>query len=160
MPKILIWDELLAPRAELTVSYTGKNPFLAVASAPKIIRDVMKIPGKDLLEPDIRWDVLKDMRGFYGIWVGKRREDRWSMTNLRLIIQGEQSTKDKTGWVVVRIKGQMETTYEYTNFLQRSFWWFFNYGFYYKQRRQYLEFSKDNAVEMKGRFEDLFGIRR
>ena len=62
--KLKFQDEIQAPSGELYVKYSGKEPFKAMAMTPKMIRDVMKIPGKDLFELDVRWDISQDPRGF------------------------------------------------------------------------------------------------
>ena len=158
MGKIVIIDDILAPSDTLKVKFEGKNPFVAVAMAPSLLKDVMKLTGKDTLETDVRWDVTGKDAGFFGKWMGRRPDDNWTTTKIRLLIQGEQNSQDKTGWVEVRIKGIVETTYEYSNFIQRSFWWFFNRTFYHKQRQAYIEYAKDNMYTMRDRLKRAFGL--
>lgn len=160
MGKLSFQDEILAPSGQYAITFTGKEPFKAMAITPKMLRDVMKIPGKDLFELDVRWDTSSDPRGFYGVWVGKRTEDRWTTTKIKIIVQGEQKTADKTGNVTIFIRGHIITNYEFSNFIQRSFWWFYNFGFYYKQRRQYLDFAKDNMQEIKENYLRVLEIMR
>ena len=125
-----------------------------------ILKEVMKVTGVDLYEVDVRWDITEDPRPFFGVWYGKRDDDRWSTTRIRIRAQGAQSSKDKTGWIKIELKGWLETAYEYTNFIQKSFWWFFNYMFYYRQRRKYIEFSKDNIYTVRERITEALGIPR
>lgn len=158
MPKITIIDDLIAPADRLKVNYKGPNPFGIVNLVPDMIKSIMKIPGKDLLETDIRWDVTSEPHGFYGVWMGKRAEDRWSKTFIRVIVQGEHHTKENNGNFWIEIKGTLETSYEFSNFIQRGFWWFYNHSFYYKQRRNYLENGKDDIFDMKDFVTDKFKI--
>jgi hypothetical protein len=158
MPKIEIIEDVLAPSDTLRIRFEGKNPFVAVTMARDLIRAVMKISSKDILETEVRWDLSGKIPGFFGKWMGRRTEDRWSRTNLRILVQGEQNSQDKTGWVMVQLKGTLVTTFEYSNFIQRSFWWFYNYTFYHKQRQKYLEFDKDNMYEMRERIKTAFGL--
>lgn len=151
-------DDLIAPKDTLTVKFNGKNPFAAVTIVPQLLRSIMKITTKDVLETDVRWDTLGPMRQFYGMWMGKRYEDRWTTTRIRIIIQGEQHPADRTGSVNIELKGTLLTVYEYSNFIQRSFWWFYNYVFYNKQRRVYLEEGKDKIYEMRDIFQRTLGI--
>ena len=160
MASVTFQDEILAPSGELLINYTGKEPFRAMAITPKMLRDVMKIPGKDLFELDIRWDTSSDPRGFYGVWLGRRTEDRWTETKLKIIVQGEQKVADRTGSCEIHIRGHLVTSYDFNNFIQRSFWWFYNKGFYYQQRRRYLEFAKDNMQEIKENYLRLLEIQR
>lgn len=146
LDKLKVIDDLIAPSDRAKVRYTGPNPAAIMGIVPDMIKTVMKIPGKDLLETDIRWDITDG--SFYGVWMGKRTEDQWTTTFIRVITQGVQN-KDDTGWFTIEIKGTLETRYQFSNFAQRSFWWFYNYGFYYKQRRGYLENGKDDIMDMK-----------
>jgi len=159
MPKLDIIDDILAPRDTLIVRFDGKNPFLATTMVPNMLRSVLKITSKDVLETDIRWDVAGgDMHEFYGKWMGKRKEDVWTMTKVRVIIQGAQHSKEKTGWARIEIKGFIQTRYAYSNFIQRSLWWFYNRVFYNQQRRMYIDKAKDDLYEMRDIFQRALGI--
>lgn len=158
MARIVIMDDILAPSEMISTRFVGKNPFAICTMVPGMLKDVMKISGVDLRENDIRWDITSDPRPFYGMWQGKRTEDRWSRTVIRIIIQGAQSTVDKTGWADIKYKGYLRTQYHYSNFIQKSFWWFFNYMFYYRQRRNYIDYAKDNVYRMKEVLETKLGI--
>ena len=160
MSEITIVDDLLAPEDFITISFKGKNPFSVCTMVPNLLRDVLKVTGQDVFESDLRWDITADNRDFYGVWWGKRGEDKWTTTRVKVRAQGSQNVKDKTGWITIILKGWLETKYEYTNFVQKSFWWFFNYMFYYKQRRRYIEFSKDNIYTMRERMTKILGIPR
>lgn len=154
-PSLNIIDDILAPSDRLKVKFKGANPAAILGMAPGMIKDIMKIPGKDLLETDIRWDATDG--GFYGVWLGKRTEDRWTTTYVRVIAQGTQN-KEGYGDFWVEIKGTVETKYDFANFIQRGFWWFYNYGFYYKQRRGYIEAAKDDIMDMRSFVVNKFKI--
>ena len=155
MAKLLIIDDILAPSDRLKVNYKGPNPVVILDMVPGMIKDIMKIPGKDLLETDIRNDITDG--SFYGVWMGKRTEDNWSTTFLRVIVQGAQN-KEGLGNFWIEMKGTVETKYNFSNFIQRGFWWFYNLSFYYKQRRNYLEAAKDDIFDMKAFVIDKFKI--
>lgn len=160
MPTIRIVDDILAPAETIKINYEGRNPYTPVVIIPQLLRDVMKITGQHIREIDTRWDITADPRPFYALWEGRRREDRWSVTRIRFIAQGVQSSKEKVGWVRLQFKGDVVTSYEYANFIQKSFWWLFNYTFYYKQRRRYIEMAKDNIHTLRARLESALGILR
>ncbi len=160
MPEINVVDDILAPSEVLRIKLTGAYPFKIVTMVPMMIRDVVKITGVDIYERDVRWGFDADPRYFYGYWVGRRREDRWTQSFFIIIVQGEQSSKDKIGWVTINLKGTVQTRYEYTNFIQKSFWWFYNIMFYWKQRRQYIEYAKDNVYKMRDVMTRAMGVPR
>src|SRR3989338_2151903 len=118
MGKLKIIDDLMAPSDRLKVKYSGQNPAAIMGMVPEMIKNIMKIPGKDLLETDVRWDITDGC--FYGVWMGKRTEDQWSRSSIRVIAQGAQN-KEEFGNFSVEIKGVLETNYIFANFIQRSF---------------------------------------
>ncbi|MEM7819885.1 MAG: hypothetical protein QXD48_03595 [Candidatus Aenigmatarchaeota archaeon] len=158
MPEIIISDDILAPSDVIKIHFEGKNPFSVVPGMISIIKYEMKLSGKDMRETDIRWDVSSDPREFYGVWLGKRTNDRWTATYVRVIAQGAQSSVEKIGWIDIWLKGYIETKYEYSNFIQKSFWWIYNYMFYWKQRRSYLERAKDDLFKIRDRLMTQLGI--
>jgi hypothetical protein len=160
MGSLSIIDDLMAPSDTAKITFKGANPFTVVAMIPDLIKNTMKISAKDLLETDVRWDATGENNDFYGVWMGKRTEDRWSKTIIRVIIQGVQNSKDKTGNFTMQIKGTLETKYEYSNFFSKQFWWFYNYQFYYNQRRKYLDNGKDDMLDMKEKILDRFDINQ
>lgn len=160
MPEITIIDDLLAPQDYITINYKGRNPFIVCTMFLNIMRDILKVSSIDLYENDVRWDITDDPRTFYGVWFGKRSEDRWTTTRIKIRAQGSQSSNDKMGHISIMIKGWLETKYEYANFIQKSFWWFYNYMFYYKQRRKMIDFSKDNIFAIREKVTEILGISR
>jgi len=158
MGNINIVDEILAPKGSIIFEFAGKNPFVVVNMASGLLKDVMKITGKDVHEIDVRWDTTSDPREFYGIWKGKRTDDAWTKSYITIIIQGKYDLKNNSGAVRVELKGTVETGYDYSNFFQRGFWWMYNRSFYYKQRRNYIEFAKDNIYEIRAKMMDALGI--
>jgi hypothetical protein len=158
MPKLNLFDDILAPRDTILVKFQGKNPYVAATIVQSVLKEIMKIPGKDILETDVRWDAAGETRAFYGKWMGKKQEDNWTKTWIRIVIQGEQHATERTGWCNIELKGTIRTTYEYNNFIQRMFWWFYNKSFYYKQRRMYAEDAKDTLFEMRDKFQSVLGI--
>jgi hypothetical protein len=159
MGKIVVADDILAPSDTLKIRFTGKNPFNSTVVIPSMLRYILKVSAKDILETDIRWDVMAaPKKDFYGRWLGKRAEDAWTKTMIRVLIQGQQDSTDKTGWCKIELKGTINTVFEYTNFLQRALWWIYNYTFYYKQRRKYVEEGKDLIFQMKEYLQRTLGI--
>jgi hypothetical protein len=157
--ELTLIDDILAPKDTIVINFKGKDPYKVVLSIQKLLVGVVKLETKDVYETDSRWNLIADPRDFYSVWIAKKEEDKWSTTVLRVIIQGAQSMKDKTGWTRIELKGNLITKYKFSNFFQRSFWWFYNKMFYYKQRRIYIELRKDNLHEVRNMLMDSLGIR-
>jgi hypothetical protein len=151
-------DQLLAPERKIVISYKGKNPFKPCPMARQLLKYRMKISSKDIWEDESRWDVTGDPRDFYHVIRARREMDNWSYIYIRLRIQGAQHSTDRTGWVKIWLEGWVETKFDYSNFIQRSLWLLFNYLFYYKQRRKYLDFGKDMIYQIRQDLMEALGI--
>jgi hypothetical protein len=112
-----------------------------------------------LYEEEIRWDVLGEMKTFYGVWRGEYPHDKWSKGVFKVIAQGGHS-REKEGWVDIRIKGTLRTIFNYGNQFTRSAWWLYNYTFYWKQRRMYMDYDRDLALKIKEEILAAYNILR
>jgi len=158
MPELKILDDLQAPGDTLKVRFKGPNPAAVLGMIPELLKNVMKISSKDTFETDMRWDAIGSDNGFYGVWMGKRGEDNWTKTFIRVLVQGDQSIADKTGKFELQLKGFIETSYNYSNSFQRMFWLFYNRHFYNEQRRKYIEEGKQDMFDIKEEIMSRFKI--
>ncbi len=155
--KLEFEDTALAPAEWITINYKGKNPVIVYTVVPRAIVDVLKISSSHLFEDHVKWDVTDETKTFYGVWRGRYKNDRWSKTWVKVIIQGAQSP-DKTGWVNIYIRAILHTGYTYSNFVQKNLWWIYNRWFYYKQRRAYMDYAKDLAYNIRDEVRAALGI--
>jgi len=149
----------LAPSSKITVEYAGKDPFWICTAALKMMRDTLKLSSKDLREDDVRWDVTGEMREFYCIWRAKRKEDAWTDTWVKITAHGFIN-KERQGNVKIKLEGYLETKFSYDNAFQRWLWNLFNYFFYWRQRRSYLDHSKDDIMSIREQILSKYGILR
>ena len=154
---ISFMEDILAPMDEISIEFTGKNPFLICTIAMKMLRDIMKISSSNLREDDIRWDITGEPKGFYGQWRGKRTDDIWTDTLVIIIAQGSMD-KERMGKVNIRMRGYLRTNFEYKNPISKNIWWMYNYLFYWKQRRAYLDFSRDNIMQIRQEILSAYNI--
>lgn len=159
MGKITIIDDILAPKDTITINYRGKEPYKIVGMMKKLFVSVMKIESKNVAERDSRWNLIADPHDFYNVFIAYREDDSWTKSYIRIVIQGAQSSKDRTGWIKIELKGFTKTEYEFSNFIQKTFWWFYNRTFYYKQKRNYTELAKDNIHQMRDTLMKTLGIK-
>jgi len=150
-------DDLLAPMEEISIDYAGKNPFLICTVAMRLLRDTLKVSASSLREDDVRWDITGDPKGFYVKWRAYRPEDKWSKTMIIIIAQGFID-KERVGKVNIRIRGYLNTSYKYGNPISKYLWWFYSYIFYWKQRRAYLDFSRDNIMHIRQEILSAYNI--
>lgn len=157
MGKIEFVEDILAPREYIDINYTGKNPFLIFGIILPLLRDILKVSAANLREDKIRWVSLGDVKGFYGAWRGYRPEDRWTRTLIKVFADGNHD-REKYGSVHIWIKGYLETRFEYSNPVSKALWLLFNYLFYWKQRRAYIDFSRDNILKLKEEILSAYNI--
>ena len=159
MASIKFAEDILAPSTALKIEYAGKNPFWICTAARKLLIDVLKLSSKDFREDDVRWDVTGDMREFYCIWRAKRTEDNWTATWVKITAHGFVN-KENTGNVKIKLEGVLQTKFDYENRFQLWMWRLLNYSFYWRQRRSYLDFSKDNIMTIREQILKAYGILR
>jgi len=157
--KITFTEDVLAPATDIIIEYSGKEPFWIMTAATRLMRDVMKITTVQLREDDVRWDTTGDTKEFYGVFRAFRNEDGWTKTLLRMIVHGEIG-KDRIGWVKIKLKGVLRTSFEYPSPIHKWLWEFWNYSFYYKQRRAYIDFVKDDIMTIREKILEAYGILR
>ncbi|MBI2583720.1 MAG: hypothetical protein HYW25_03575 [Candidatus Aenigmarchaeota archaeon] len=157
MPKIEMREDLFAPGREISIQFNGKNPLWIVGNAMRLLRDTLKVSAVNLREDKIKWDVLGDPASFYGEWRGLRTEDQWTRTLLKIRCQGKHG-KDGYGSVTVWLRGFILTTYEHNNPISLLLWKIYNYSFYHKQRRAYLEGSKGDLLSIRTQIQEAYGI--
>lgn len=155
--KIVFREDILAPSTVLRVEYKGKEPFWICTAATKLIRDALKLTSKDMREDDIRWDLTGETREFYGIWRGKRGEDKWSSTWVKVTAHGFIN-KERMGNVKIKIEGWLATKFSYANPLAHWMWMLLNYTFYWRQRRTYVDHSKDDIMLIREQILRAYGI--
>ena len=154
-----IEDVVLSPREELVIEYSGHNPFLICTFARSLLRDLLKVSGSSLREDDRRWDFSDpNSRWFYGVWRGVKDEDKWTKIWFRIAAEGKFNVKDKMGSVKIQLRAHMYTNFPYGNPVTASLWKLFNFFYYNKQRRQYIEFHKDLINLMKEQILKAYGI--
>jgi len=157
--KLTFTEDVLAPASEVVIDYTGKDPFWIMTTGTRLMRDVMKITTVQLREDIVRWDVTGENKEFYGVFRAFRTEDQWTKLTLRMIVQGEIG-KDRVGKVRIKIKGILNTNYKYPSPIHKWLWEAWNYGFYYKQRRAYMDLAKDDIMTIKEKILSAYGILR
>jgi hypothetical protein len=152
-------EDVLAPAAGIKIEFQGKNPTWILGAATRLLRDTMKVSSVNLREDEIRWDVTGDPKSFYGIWRCYRGEDRWCKSWIKITAQGT-SNREGFGEVGIKLEGWIETDYEYGNPISVWLWNLWNYIFYWKQRRAYIDFVKDEIMEIREKILRAYGIAR
>ena len=158
--KISFHEDVLAPSAVLIIEFSGKNPVWILGKAVKLLRDTMKVSTVNTREDDIKWDITNpEKKSFYGFWRCNRGEDNWSKTWLKIVAQGDVN-REGYGSVKIKLEGWIDTKVEFGSPISRWLWMLWNYTFYWKQRRAYVDFAKDEIYQMKAKIQEAYGIAR
>ncbi|MEM5815539.1 MAG: hypothetical protein QXW01_03220 [Candidatus Aenigmatarchaeota archaeon] len=160
----IIEDDCLVPEKYIKISYRGPNPFLAYQSLFGICRKYLEIDPADYWERDFRWDNSDDPRGFYVRVIVQKSLDSRSKVFFEIIIQGKQPKEsNKEGEVVVLIGAKLTTEYKQDtpfqkSFLYKSLLWMYNYFFYFRVRRRYLELCKQLCEKIRDGYKEILNI--
>lgn len=159
----IIRDDLLAPKGPIILTYKGPNPFGMYKILSDTLQLIFQIKGKDIYEPDFRWDITSDPRKFFFIVFCQKGFDKFSKMNVTLKCEGKQPTDiTKSGEIVIEIKGGLETKYPSESMIQRTvlkpFIYFYHWTIYNNIRRQYIEFSKRGIEQLESEIRSVFNL--
>lgn len=160
MPELILKQDLLAPAAAKYLEFSVFHPSRLVKQMPEIIKDVLRVEGGDVFEPQIKWDRSGENINFFGIWKGRYTEDVRSAIWITIKIQGSQSKKDKMGTVKIWLTGSLDTVFSYSSLLGKGFVWFYNYVFYSKQRSKYMGDGKVLLQRLEDEMKSLLNLMK
>lgn len=152
-------DELIAGQDIIAIKYKGNDPFGKVMrSIEGIVRQTLEIDSPKFFERYIGWDMNDGT--YKAKWEAFKPGDRWTKMNITVLCWGEQSLKDKNGWMTLKITANIETKVYYHHSIQKSLWWTYAYSFYNRHRRKLWEQYRDYVYEIEERIKEELGISR
>ncbi|MCS7094107.1 MAG: hypothetical protein RMJ18_02915 [Candidatus Aenigmarchaeota archaeon] len=164
MPSLILEDECLVPEKYLKIEYRGPNPFLAYqVTAPKF-RDILQMDAPDYWERDFRWDITDDPRPFYIRIIVQKGMDSKSKIFFEIIMQGKQpKDPSKVGELTILIGARLTTEYKLNTPFQRTLFYktllkLYNFFFYYRVRRSYLDICRNLCEKIKSMYKELLKI--
>lgn len=158
MVEYKISTDILSPSDKKTIEFTGFHPTKILKAMPELLKDVLKAGGGDVFEVVLKWDVSGDPTSFYAEWLAKSDFDGRSKAEFKIVAQGKQSAKDKMGNIKIALKGSVKTEFPYTTFLHRSIMLVYNYAFYNKQRRGYIDAGKIMLDRIESEIRSAFNL--
>lgn len=148
MAKLEIKTDILAPAHKKVLNFTGQNPSRFLKIIPDLMKVVFRLSGSKFYEDRIKWDKTTENREFYAEWRGKDDKDNRTSVWAKIKMQGSQNEKDKNGNITIEIMGEMSTTFDYSNFIDKGLYLAYSRLFYSEQRRKYV-------LEAKKRLETI-----
>jgi len=164
MPSWILEDDCLAPERYIRLVYSGPNPFSVYQSTFAILRRVLEIDPSDYWERDFRWDISGDPRSFYVRAIVEKKMDSRSVVHFEIIMQGNQpSDPSKNGSLTIVIGARLRTEYNLnTPFQQSSLYrallWFYNFFFYFRVRRGYINICRDWLTKLNQAYRSLLKL--
>lgn len=138
----------LLPQNFIELNYRGPNPFAVYSVIYDIMKNLWKRKGADIFEDDFRWDNTSDPRDFFFVIRVRFKYDQWSKGWIRIEVKGSHpSDATKPGNFRLRIYAFLESKISLKG-LDKFLAPFLNlylFGFYNKQRRDYLDHLKKNV---------------
>ncbi|MCK4550924.1 MAG: hypothetical protein KAT91_03140 [Candidatus Aenigmarchaeota archaeon] len=157
--KIEYKDELLSGQDVIVIKFKGNDPFGKICkSIEGIVRQTLEIDAPKFFEKYIGWDLTDGT--FKGRWEARKPGDRWTKMYISVWCWGEQSLKDKNGWMNLKINATIDTKLWYHHSIQKSLWWTYAYAFYNRHRRKMWEEYRDYLFEVEERIREELGISR
>ncbi|MCD6216168.1 MAG: hypothetical protein J7J92_03830 [Candidatus Aenigmarchaeota archaeon] len=160
MDDLFISDDVLGPDEKILIIFKGQNPMNILKIIKAEIKSIYQIPGKDIKTLKLNWDASSDNREIYAQWLIEKKMDKWSKNWVIFIVQGHVDAKTNKGDITFIMVPRIQTKINYSNFLQRAFWYIYNRWFYRKQRMKYIEEAKDLAFKFRDKITDELGIPR
>ncbi len=163
MEGYVVEDDLLAPKRTIVIEYFGKNPFAVYSRMRGWLQGIFHTKGKDIFEPQFRWDLTADPRPFYFTMYVERQIDRFTFLYVRLTVFGAQpSDPDKSGRLHLEIRGSLLTQFPTGTRLQKLFLepfvWAYYHAIYKNARRGYFKLGKEGVERLEAVIRDTLGI--
>ena len=161
--KIVYEDDCLAERREITIDFTGKNPFEVCKSVESVLVDVLEIDASDYEEREFKWDKSSEPCSFYLRGCAEKGIDKRTKIIFEIIMKGFQSSSSKEGSVSIRISAKLLTSYELVSPFQRSFFYksllrIYNFFFYWRVRRNYLYLCQEFLYKLRDTYKSLLKV--
>ncbi|MFQ6009765.1 MAG: hypothetical protein ACE5J7_01440 [Candidatus Aenigmatarchaeota archaeon] len=156
MPDYILKTDVLAPEEDISREFEGHHPTRLFGVMNEKIRMIFKVGAANFFEDKVKWDKLGDPIEFFGQWRGKAGKDSLTTFWIKVVIQGRQNIKDKSGYVKVKIKPWLETKIPYSTALDKTLKVANMKTFYLKQIRSYVEEAKRQTENFDREIREMF----
>lgn len=157
-------DDCLAPQGRIKIEYRGKNPFGLILKTKGILQKIFEVETKDYWERDFRWDTTGDPRSFYvRIYVNKGIDSR-SKIFTEVVFQGLQPTDpSKDGTLIIFIGAKLLTEFTFSTPIQKTFLYrgivkMYNFAFYNRVRKGYIDLCNDWLTRLNREFRNNLNL--
>jgi hypothetical protein len=157
MAKLKYVDNLVYPKEKEVIKFEGPEPFRLYGAMRKLLLDTFELAGKDIFEPQLKWDATGETKYFFVKWNIAKSIDRWSKLELSMTFQGSQNSRTRLGDMSFSMKPKFVTEVE-VGFLQRPFWWIFYRFFYRNQRVESFYRAKSIFNQFKANVGAVYGM--
>lgn len=160
MAVIKIYDDCLYPDKIFTFRYEGKHPWKVINNITNSIRQHFHVARGDWGHYDLRWDATDDPIWFFSQWWVSPRFARSPRTNMRVVlkVRGCEGKTDHMGWFTLILVANLETIFEGWGPVLKLFLPIYNFLFFNKLRRSYIEKCKALTLEIKNIIKDIYNL--
>ena len=109
-------------------------------------------------ETDFRWDNTGDPISFYFTWWVQRNYGK-SLLRIDIKVQGSKGKTKNVGNFTMELKGEIVTSFDYSTSLTKSLWWIYNYVFYGRRRRNYIDMCRNQLEKFREEIAEHYNLR-
>lgn len=158
MAKLEIKDDCLTPDRHIFLRYNGPDPWGVVGKISGMIKPFFHVSTSSTNNDRLNWDVSGDPIQFYSTWWVKKSMSAYSKAKFYIKAQGEKSKTDNTGWFVMQMYADLETTFTGPGVVLKPMWLMYSYLFYNKVRRNYLDSCRNYAYNFRNEIKKHFNL--
>ncbi len=140
--RLLIHDDIIQPRPQINLHFSGVNPTIFYHELPKIISSVFRMHAGALQEKKSQY-TKGDTEKVKVSWEGFKDLDKFSFYQIELELEGS-APKGGVGTAAVQIKAGLRTEYPQDTYWERSLLYevlrmFWHTMFYQSKREDWLK---------------------
>ncbi len=158
MGKITITDDCLTPSRHIYLDYSGHDPFGVSKKIVELLQPFFGVSSAGISETDFRWDNTGDPITFYFTWWVQRNYGK-SLLRIDIKVQGSKGKTKNVGNFTMELKGEIVTSFGYSTSLTKSLWWIYNYVFYGRRRRNYIDMCRNQLEKFRIEIAEHYNLR-
>lgn len=158
MGKIVILDNCIAPERDVTLKYSGPNPWSVAKKIAGIQRPYFHVSATNAGWTRLNWDRSGEDIDFFSIWWVKKPVSDYTHMRFDIKIQGSENKSTKEGHFTILITANMHTKFTGWSIFLKPIWYLYSYLYYDKVRRSALERCRDYTLGFMNEIKDHFGM--
>src|SRR3989338_3888066 len=158
MANLQINEDCLAPQHNVTLKYSGPDPWKVVKKLDDSIKPFFHVSSSGICHSRINWDITGDHNEFFSTWWAKKSFTDWTTMWVYIKVQGKEHKQTKQGEFSLDMTSELETKVEGWGIFLKPLWNIYSYLFYDRQRREYLLKCGNILKNFANEIKETFGL--